>query len=38
MDDYRALLLKRAKPPRQASTNTRKDDRRARAQARAAAA
>jgi ATP-binding cassette subfamily F protein 3 len=38
MDDYRALLLKRAKPPRQAATNTRKDDRRARAQARAAAA
>jgi ATP-binding cassette subfamily F protein 3 len=38
MDDYRALLLKKAKPPRAPSANSRKDERRARAQARLAAA
>jgi ATP-binding cassette subfamily F protein 3 len=38
MDDYRTLLLKRGKPARQESGPSRKDARRARAAARAAAA
>jgi ATP-binding cassette subfamily F protein 3 len=36
MEDYRALLLKRGKPPRQASGISKKDERRARALARQA--
>ena len=38
MDDYRALLVERARPAAKAETVTRKDDRRERAEARAAVA
>jgi ATP-binding cassette subfamily F protein 3 len=38
LDDYRALLVERARPPARANAVTRKDDRRERAEARAALA
>jgi ATP-binding cassette subfamily F protein 3 len=38
LDDYRALLIERARPPGKAEATTRRDDRRERAEARAAVA